>query len=324
MSKRILMAVLMTAVAGSCDRPAALGMDLSVESSRGQKFALQAAGLSGLRAPAPQVASGGADLEVASVGLPAGAVVAGSEKVTEITVIVRNVGTEALVPGDLPRNEDGHPVVPFRLAMAWVNGSDAGARFGSWGIPISDIVHPNDMITFKFPVSDDPRWLPQGVEVAEWVIQVEVDPEDRIAERDDDNNASHLLEFTVVKKSGAYPDPELALRYGTVDLADEMGNLWDDYHLSVTNWASFPKTFDHDIAVYGAESACPNRMKVSVHDAETGRELLGDCGLEDSEELSDLLLRLPADAAPDGVYLMLQDRIDGFAVRSNTLRLPAS
>lgn len=324
MSKRILIAVLFAGLIGACDRPAAEGTGLPVESSRGQKFALQAAGLSGLRAPTPQVLAAGADLEVASVGLPEGTVVAGAEKVTEITVIVRNSGTEALIPGDLPRNGEGQPVVPFRLATAWMNGSDALEGFGSWGIPVSDIVHPNDMITFKFPVSDDPRWLPEGVDVAEWVIRVELDPEGRIADRDEDNNVSHLVEFTVVRESGAYPEPELALRYGTLDRSDEAGNLWDDFHLSVTNWDSFPRTFHHDVQAYGAESPCPNRMKVSVHDAETGRELLGDCGLKGPEELSDLVLRLPSVAVPEGVFLMLQDRVDGFTVRSNTLRLPAS
>ncbi|HSG49954.1 MAG TPA: hypothetical protein VLA43_19175, partial [Longimicrobiales bacterium] len=142
----------------------------------------------------------GVDLKVASLGLPPGSVARGADPAVEFTIIIRNAGTEPLDPSSLPRRGDV-PVVPFSLSLARMNGEDALGAFGSWGIPVTEVLHPNDMVIYKFPLSDDPRWLPEGVPAADWVVAVELDGERQVPEADDDNNHSHSLEFTVVSGS---------------------------------------------------------------------------------------------------------------------------
>lgn len=264
----------------------------------------------------------GVDLEVASLGLPEGPVARGSDPAVEFTIIIRNTGTEPLDPSSLPRWGDV-PVVPFSLSMARMNDSDALQSFGGWGIPITEVLHPNDMVTYKFPLSDDPRWLPEGLPTADWVIAVELDPGHEVPEANDGNNYSYSLEFTVVSDSGTLPNPALDLRYGTRRRPGKRGDLWDDYHLSVTNWSAFPDRFGPYPPLMEGLQSCPNRMSVSVHDAATGRQIDGYCALEDPAELADLVLSLPAGHAPSPVFVLMTDQVLGISVRSNTLRLPA-
>lgn len=148
----------------------------------------------------------GVDLVVASVGVPEEVVPLSAEAPAHLTVIIENAGAEALDPALLPRNDDGVPVISFRLARRWLNGAEVPAGFARWDIPVREALGPDEMVLTRIPLAGDGRWLPTGVETAVWDIQVEVDPMNRVPEWDESNNRSDFVHFTVVPAAAAPPE----------------------------------------------------------------------------------------------------------------------
>lgn len=154
----------------------------------------------------------GVDLVVASVGVQDDVVVAGSPEPAMLTVIIENVGAEALDPALLARDADGTPSLAFRLSRAFLDGAEVPAGFVRWTVPVPEALQPEDMVVFQVPLGDDARWFPADEGVAEWAIQVEVDPLNRVPEWDEGNNRSRFLEFTAVAGAESQGARTLVLR----------------------------------------------------------------------------------------------------------------
>ena len=89
-------------------------------------------------------------------------------------------------------------MISFRLARTWLNGSEVPAGLTRWEVPVREALGPEEMVLTRIPLGGDARWLPAGLASADWYVQVEVDPLDRVSEWDESNNRSDFLHFTVV------------------------------------------------------------------------------------------------------------------------------
>lgn len=212
MKRHTALALMLPALVWACDSPRSERMTAGTMAGAAQASVGIVPGFAVQDDAVFPAGRSGVDLVVASVGIPENVVVAGSSDPAMITVIIENIGAEALNPALLGRDGDGTPVVSFRLTRAFLDGAEVPAGFARWSVPVNEALGPEDMLVYRIPVGDDPRWLPTGDGDARWAIQVEVDPLDRVPEWDEGNNRSRFLEFTVTAGAGSKTPRTLVLR----------------------------------------------------------------------------------------------------------------
>lgn len=106
---------------------------------------------------------------------------------------------------------------------------------------------------------------------------------------------------------------------------DFAGNLFDYYHIPVTNWPVYPPAM---FTITSAHGPCglnptPSRTWVDIFNAANDSRMYGFCAFDSPDDLTLIWFAVPAGTAPPAsVYIELHDRADDMRYRSNTLAIP--